>query len=239
MLLAYLKDYRASVKNGTVPTRVLVADRLIPKGTSGDVVATDRLFRPTSVVEDEVRDKALPDATALAGKVAARDIYPGEQLVAGDFAAKADPLRGRLEGKDRALAVSVDQAHGLVGSVRPGDKVDVLASFTGGGTAAGRGLLRTVAQDVLVLKAPSESGSDAAKSGDTSAVVLRLDDQEAARVAYAADNGKVWFALRPPVGARSSKPTTVTQQTLANRAVEVTATREGDRVTIRARETTR
>jgi len=65
-LLAYLSDYRSSVKSGTTPTSVLIADRLIPKGTSGDVVATDRLFRPTTLAEDEVRDNSLANAAALA-----------------------------------------------------------------------------------------------------------------------------------------------------------------------------
>jgi hypothetical protein len=36
-------------------------------------------------------------------------------------------------------------------------------------------------------------------------------------VAYAADNGKVWLVLRPPVGAKNSPPATVVAQTLGHR----------------------
>src|SRR4051794_5065172 len=105
-LAAYLKDYKSSVRAGTTPARVLIADRLIQKGTSGDVVATETLFRPTTIAADEVKARALPDAAALAGKVAARDIYPGEQLLASDFSAKADSIRGRLGGAGRAIGGS-------------------------------------------------------------------------------------------------------------------------------------
>jgi len=46
-------------------------------------------------------------------------------------------------------------------------------------------------------------------------VILRLGDAQAARLAYAADNGKIWFALRPPAGVQQGDPTTVTQQSVA------------------------
>lgn len=215
-LVAYLNNYKEDVRGGTLPTQVLVADRLIPKGTAGDVVATDRLFKPTTVSEDRAEATALPDASALAGKVATRDIFPGQQITATDFTTGGDQLRGRLTGNQRALAVPVDEAHGLIGSVRTGDRVDVLGSFTGG-NAAGRGVLRTIAQGVLVLKAPSDV--DENERGDQS-VILRLSDKQSARLAYAADNGKIWFALRPPVGGQESDPSTVTETSVVGPAGE-------------------
>jgi len=131
-LLMYLSSYKKDVRGGTLPTQVLIADRLIPKGTSGDAVAADRLFRPTTISEDAVKPLALTNAAALSGKAAAQDIFPGQQITSADFSATADPLRGRLTGTQRALAIPVDAAHGLIGSVRAGDHVDVLGSFTGG-----------------------------------------------------------------------------------------------------------
>lgn len=217
VLAVYLNNYKDGVRGGTLPTQVLIADRLIPKGTSGDVVATDRLFRPTTISEDDVEAQALTDASTLTGKAATHDIFPGQQITASDFSGSADPLRGRLSGTQRALAVPVDAAHGLVGSVRTGDHVDVFGSFSGGGGVAGRGVLRTIAQGILVLKAPT---GDAAASNKQQSVILRLSESQSARLAYAADNGKVWIALRPPTGGESSKPTTVTQGTLAGKQVD-------------------
>ena len=39
LLIAYLAQYRSSVKSSTAETPVLVAKNLIPKGTSGTVIA--------------------------------------------------------------------------------------------------------------------------------------------------------------------------------------------------------
>lgn len=217
VLAVYLNNYKDGVRGGTLPTQVLIADRLIPKGTSGDVVAADRLFRPTTISEDDVEAQALTDASTLAGKAATHDIFPGQQITAKDFSGSADPLRGRLTGTQRALAIPVDTAHGMIGSVRTGDRVDVFGSFTGG-AGAGRGVLRTIAQGVLVLKAPSGESSGAGNKQQS--VILRLTESQSARLAYSADNGKVWIALRPPTGGESSRPTTVTQGTLAGRQVD-------------------
>jgi Flp pilus assembly protein CpaB len=219
-LAAYLNNYKKDVRSGVVPTQVLIADRLIPKGTSGDVVAAGRFFRPSTVSESAAKALALTNAAALAGRTATHDIYPGQQLTSADFESGADPLRGRLTGTQRALAVPVDAAHGLIGSIRTGDNIDVFGSFTGG-ASGGRGVLRTIAQDILVLKAPSTSSSN--NNNNEQAVILRLTDAQSARLAYAADNGKIWFALRPPVGSESGKPATITDQSVAGpRATSLT-----------------
>jgi Flp pilus assembly protein CpaB len=216
-LAMYLSNYKKDVRGGTLPTQVLIADRLIPKGTSGDAVAADRLFRPTTISEDAVKPLALTNAAVLSGKAATHDIFPGQQITSADFSSDADPLRGRLTGTQRALAISVDAAHGLIGSIRTGDHVDVFGSFTGG-SSAGRGVLRTIAQGVLVLKAPGSKSSS--KPNDEGTVVLRLTDRESARMAYTADNGKVWFALRPPTSSESSAPPTVTENSVAGGRVK-------------------
>jgi len=212
-LAVYLNNYKNDVRGGTLPTQVLIADRLIPKGTSGDAVAADRLFRPTTISADAVEARALTDAAALTGKSATQDIFPGQQITAAHFQAGADSLRGRLSGTQRALAIPVGSAHGLIGSVRAGDHVDVFASFSGG--SAGRGVLRTIAQSVLVLNAPTAETGGSGGGNSQKAVIVRLTDAQSARMAYAADNGKIWFALRPPTGGESSRPTSVTQASVA------------------------
>lgn len=218
-LVAYLNSYKRDVRGGTLPAQVLVADRLIPRGTSGDAVATDRLFRPTTISADDAKPLALADAAALSGKVATRDIFPGQQITSADFTAGGDRLRGLLTGTQRALAIPVDEAHGLIGSIRTGDTVDVFASFTGqsAGSTQGRGVLRTVAQDILVLKAPTDAVKNNASQ---ESVILRLSDQQSARLAFATDNGKIWFALRPPAGGSQGRPSVVTDQSLADAKVQ-------------------
>lgn len=212
-LVVYLNHYKQDVRGGTLPAQVLIADRLIPKGTSGDAVAAERLFRPTTLSEADVKPLAISDAAALTGKVAVRDIYPGQQVTSADFRAGGDALRGRLSGTQRAIGVPLDEAHGLIGKVHEGDVVDVFATFNGSGS--GSGVLRTIAQDVLVLSAPKSASSSRAGSSADATAVVRMTDKQAARLAFAADNGKVWFALRPPAGGEQAGPSTVTQGTIS------------------------
>lgn len=210
VLAVYLNNYRNDVRSGVKPTQVLIADRVIPAGTSGAAIAADGVLRPTTIAEDDVKAGAVTDAAALSGKTATRDILPGQQVASGDFVAGADPLRGQLTGTQRAIAIPVGAAQGLVGNLRVGDRVDVFASFTGGSN--GSGVLRTIAQNVLILAAPAAS-----EGNDTGAALLRLTDTQAARFAFASDTSKIWFVLRPPTGSQSSKPITVNAQTVAPR----------------------
>jgi Flp pilus assembly protein CpaB len=215
LLLAFVSQYKKDVQAGTVQQPALVADRLIPKGTAGSVVVSDRLFQPASVQQETLKSGALASASMLEGKVATRDIYPGEQLTAEDFAGTADPLRSPLRGVQRAMDVPIDSAHGMVGELRAGDKVDVLAGFNAAGANSGRGRpeLRTLATDILVLKAPE--GVAKAQTGTvTEKLSVRLTANQAAQVAFAADNGKVWFVLRPPAGAKDATPSSVTLDAL-------------------------
>jgi Flp pilus assembly protein CpaB len=214
VLLAFITQYKDRVQGGTAERPALVANRLIPKGTSGANVISGGFFQPTSVQVDNLRSGALASSAALAGKVATHDIYPGEQLTAGDFAEGADPVRGQLTGVQRAVGVELDGSHGLLGVVRAGDKVDVLAGFNAASFVTGRGhpQLRTLVQDVLVLKAPEEGKP--VKENDRKVLVVRMTAEEATELAFAADHGGVWFVLRPPIGAKNSTPSSVTLEQL-------------------------
>ena len=209
VLVAFLSQYRDNVKGGTAPTMALVAGGMIPKGTAGDAVISDGLFKPTTVPTDELKEGTLTNTAALAGQVAVRDIYPGEQITAADFAGDGDPIRGKLTGDQRAVALPVDTAHGLIGTVRAGDRVDVYAAFnaSGGRNGAGRPVVRTLLQNVLILAVPA--GGEELDQGKLGDVMVRASDQQAAALAFAAENGKVWMALRAPAGATEQRPASV------------------------------
>ena len=210
VLLVFISQYKHDVQGGTVEQSALVANQLIPKGTSGSVVVSDSMSKATMIQQDNLQAGALSSAAGLAGKVATRDIYPGEQITAADFASNADPVRGKLTGDQRAIAVPMDSAHGLVGQVRAGDKVDVLASFNSGNspTSTSQPALRTLVQNVLVLAVPPASSNST--SSTIQNLTIRVTETQAAQIAFAADNGKVWFILRPPAGATDDQPSSVT-----------------------------
>jgi pilus assembly protein CpaB len=215
VLLAFASSYKHHVQVGNSERTALVADRLIPKGTSGDLVVSGNLFRQAQVRESSLLAGAVTDGSALAGRVATHDIYPGQQITAADFAANADPLRGQLKGDQRAISIPVDDSHGLVGEVRSGDHVDVLAGFSSvsASNGAGRPQLRTLVENVLVLKAPSSDSAN--KSGqNTASVTLRVAANDAAKLAFASDNGKVWIVMRPPTGGTNPAASAVNLDSL-------------------------
>ena len=89
LLIVYLDRYRARVGGRNAPTPVLVANRLIPAGTPGTLVASQTMYAPTTLPRKEVEVGAIADPQYLSGRAAAIDIFPGQQFTATDFA--ADP----------------------------------------------------------------------------------------------------------------------------------------------------
>jgi Flp pilus assembly protein CpaB len=215
VLVIFLQQYKSSVTSGVETQTVLRANQFIPKGTTGAIAISGPFLRPATLSSDQIDSGAVADASALQNKVATQNIYPGQQITAADFSANADPLRGQLSKNQRALAVPVDQAHGLIGDIRAGDQVDVFGGFNGNnGTGRGIPILRTLAQGVQVLKIDGSQGGGSASNStagtQNSSIVVRVTDQQASDIAFASDNGKVWFALRAPLGATQSLPSTVT-----------------------------
>ena len=201
ILLIALSQYKQSVSLANRQENVLVATGTIQKGTSGDLIAHQALYRPTSVLVKNLAVGALTNAAALQGQVAIQDILPGQQLTAADFAASTSGIVGQLTPGQRALSIALDAQHGLVGELEPGDHVDVYGDFnaaTGGSSPgnAGAPVIKLLIPNALVLKVPT-SGSGVGGGGSSGTVVLAVNDSQVGTLAFAAENGKVWLALRP------------------------------------------
>ena len=224
IFFAYLKRYRASVNEGAQPMTVLVAKGLVEKGMPGNVIGKEELFQPTEVPKNDVKEGAITDPDLLRGRTAIRDVYPGAQLTTADFTATTTTaLSMDLTADQRAIAVPVDAAHGLIGQVQAGDHVDVFAGFnvhriqadgTSDPNAAERPVLKLIVEDVLVLHAPDEGQAGVAAGQNATSVTLGLTDKEAADVAFSSENGKLWIALRPRTGAKPTSPDLVTLETI-------------------------
>lgn len=198
VLLLFMSNYRDSVESGATETKVLVADRFIEQGTSGDVIAEAGLFEPQTILEEDALDGALTDPSALAGHYVTEDVYRGQQLTTGALAGGSDPVAGKLEGVQRAISVPVDSARGNVEQIDPGSHVDVVASYSAQlGSGRAGSTVEVLARDVLILEVPDSSGSAPGQEEDK-AVVMRVDDVQATRIAHGADNGDIWLLVRPP-----------------------------------------
>jgi Flp pilus assembly protein CpaB len=208
LLVVYLSRYRASLKASDATTSVLVAKNFIQKGAPGNIIAKSHQFQVESVPTKSLREGAITDSSTLGGLVAAHDIYENQQLTTADFVAAAPgSLQTNLAGRDRAVAISIDTSHGMIGQIAPGDHVDVYVGLNQAGPGGSQSVLKQLAQNVLVLKTPAVGAGD----GN---VVLRAKGNLAAAFAFAADNGKLWLVLRPATGARPVRPGLMTVQRL-------------------------
>jgi Flp pilus assembly protein CpaB len=204
-LLVYLNQYRNSVNSGVQPISVLVAKSLIQKGTPGDVVGSTKLFQVASIPRDQVKDGTFVDPKTLSGKVAAVDIYPGQQLTAADFViGNQSALTQSLARDQRAVVIPLDSPAQVGGQIIRGDRVDVWVVLNAqAATGVSRPIVREVLQDMYVLTAGAGGG-----------VTLRATPKQAGLLIYASSNARIWLTLRPAVGSTATRPPVISANDL-------------------------
>jgi pilus assembly protein CpaB len=174
------------------------------------------MVKATQIVAKQVVGGALADTSALQGRVAVRDISPGEQLTAADFTTNGG-FPAQLAPAERAVTLSLDSEHGMLGVINTGDHVDVYAGVSEQAAAGQTSpILRLLIPNVAVLKAGSDTSTTgiATGSNSTSQVTLNVPDGEVGALAWAADNGKVWLVLRPANATATPAPSAVTVQSM-------------------------
>jgi Flp pilus assembly protein CpaB len=199
-LLVYLNQYRNSVNSGAQPVSVLVAKSLIQKGTPGNIVGTTALYELTKIPKKELKTGAFVDPATLTGRVAAVDIYPGQQLTAADFVpANAAALTQNLARDQRAVVVPLDSPAEVGGQIGAGDHVDVWVGLNAqAASGVARPLVREVLQDMYVMGATGGN------------VTIRATAREAGELIFASSNAKIWLVLRPALGSKTTKPPLIT-----------------------------
>jgi Flp pilus assembly protein CpaB len=204
VLIVYLQHYRSSVNASASATSVLVARDPIQKGTPGDVIATTSLFQVAQVPKDELRTGAITDPATLRGRVAIADVYQGQQLTAAEFAPVGiDAIGSRLTRDLRAIAVSIDATHSLNGQLTNGDHIDIFIGINRQNSTGSKPIVKLLMKDVTVLRAPLGG-----------VATLLATEKQAASLAWAVDNGKLWFVLRPAAGATTPNPGFITADEL-------------------------
>jgi Flp pilus assembly protein CpaB len=211
LIVAYVHKYRSSANAEGAPVRVLVAKQAISKGTSGTVIATTSLYSVTTIRQSQLLSGAFSDASSLANKVVAHDIYQGAQLTAADFAPATTSVAASLTKHQRVITIPFDSVHGDLANLQAGDHVDIYAIFSlvtvdTKGAPAAAGVAHTALR-MIMSNVPVES----LKGGN---INFKVSDVQATKLAFASDNGRLWLALRPAAGALTAKPSLVTVETL-------------------------
>jgi Flp pilus assembly protein CpaB len=207
LLIVYLDRYRARVGGASAPTPVLVANRTIEAGTPGSIVAGQKMYTATTLPKKEVLEGAIADPTFLQGRAAAVQILPGKQITALDFAASTTTtVDSQITGTERGISVNLDSVHGSLSQLKAGDDIDIYVGTTQTNPQTGveEAVVKLFRSNIRVLAVPTLEGGN---------LVLRLHTRDAARFAFANDNTRLWFVLRPAAGA---KPTPNTAATAGN-----------------------
>jgi len=182
----------------TVATEsVVVAAVDLPAGTTlrerqFDIVEWPRDYLPSGVVgaTNLVRDR-----------VTKRAISAGEPLLESallPIGAEAG-LHAMISRDRRAISVQVDAVIGVAGWVKPGSRVDVLATLRRVDWERPLPFTKVILQDVKVLAIDQELEKvDSGSAEVVSVVTLEVTPEEAQSLAYAANEGALQLALRNP-----------------------------------------
>jgi Flp pilus assembly protein CpaB len=201
----YVANYKRHVRQSESTVSVYVAKRDIPQGTSGADLVRHGWLTTQDVVQRTVVPGAISSPDQVRTLITRQDIYAGEQVSLRRFAGHAEQgVRVQLHGTLRAMSLPGSADALLVGTLRDGDHVDMVANLKCGDNCFAT---RVVARNVLVLKASAAPGTKVAGgSGDASSVLLAVNDnREEQKIWYAAQNAAGWsLALRPVTNAADS-----------------------------------
>ena len=205
VLVGYARDADSRAMAGMKTVQVLVVDQPVAAGTPGDQLSA--LVRTELLPVKAAADGRVEDLDDLRGQVATVDLQPGEQLLAGRFAAP-EHLRapGTVDVPQglQEISVLLEPQRAMGGRLAAGDTVGVFVSQV---LPDGTGQTHVVLHSVLVTQvqgAPAAPEPDAAEEDSAGAapaeslmVTLALTAQQAEPVVYAAEHGSLWLSLEP------------------------------------------
>jgi Flp pilus assembly protein CpaB len=219
----YVTNYKRHVQRGEDHVTVLVAKHDIPAGTAGSDVAGQ--LSATEVPRRSVVPGAISSPDEVKDKVASQQIFAGEQVTTNRFSSVAETgVQGQLRGTMRAFQVEGDGNQTLAGTLKDGDRIDVVATFNykwvdfhGGRSQASDTLTasRVVLRDIKVLKAPAGPAAGSKLTGAVDQkypVLLAVTDGQAQKLLFIVGNSSTsdsrvsaWsLELRPIVHAADS-----------------------------------
>jgi len=114
-----------------IPLVVLVAREFIRKGTVGLMILRNQMYAVASISCSQRLEGALDDARLLRGRIAIRDIFPGQQLVRLDF---SGVLKSSLTSPVRAGSYAR-----LTVRVTPPSRCTIRLTYNGGSEERGLG----------------------------------------------------------------------------------------------------
>jgi Flp pilus assembly protein CpaB len=189
VMRAYARRLDVSRPDGGPPVSVVAAAADIGRGA----VLTEAILEVVTIPSRFAPPGAMRDIARATGRIAATDVADGEVLTDLRLAGTGSgPTASLVPAGMRAVQVPVASAVG----VRPGDLVDVIATFGGGGAHT------EVAGEAIEVLAVDRAGGGASFGGVTTnggvGLVLLVTPTDAERLAFASAFATLSIAVRGP-----------------------------------------
>jgi pilus assembly protein CpaB len=188
---------RAASPIATAP--VVIAARDLAAGAAIEARLVDVSEWPVDYLPRGV----FADAESVADRIPHHTISAGEPIFENSLLPEGSGagLSAMIDDKHRAMSVEVDAVVGVAGFVRPGSRVDVLATLRDiPEKGRPRPYARTILQNVRVLAIDQQLGSvSEAEPRIASVVTLQVNPEEAQILAFGAANGDLKLSLRNPI----------------------------------------
>ena len=213
------------------------------------VVATVEILEMQTIDDTMVEYKEVPvsfvqpgvvtDPEDAINSIAATTILKGEQILRTKLLAPG-PITGlssQIAPNKRAVTISVDDVRGVAKLLRPGDRVDVLASLSSGESTNRKVEVKTIMQDIVILATGVNITNNIPRSpelengnligfrnlnGDTSfrTVTLEVSPKQAQDLVFlqVASPGGIYLILRNGIDRQNSRPPTSDMNSLLGRA---------------------
>jgi len=178
------------------------------------VLASENIRVRTKITEGMLREEKWPlenipetaytEMEELYNKITSENIYAGVPLLPEQFKAETEmgDLAYQLKAEERAVTVGVTEIKAVGGNVKPGDHVDILATFKDN-SEVGAPTTITVLRDVKVVAVGKDIGAQEGEAGATATpvpktITLALSPQEAEIMTLVDENGNIRLSLRNP-----------------------------------------
>jgi Flp pilus assembly protein CpaB len=196
----YVTNYKRSVQHGEENVPVYVATHDIALGTSGADVAQGGGLRVEQVPRRSVVPGAISQPDQIADKIAVEPVYAGEQVSTQRFrSVQEQGIQAQLKGNLRALEVPGSATQLLNGTLKDGDRVDVVGTWLMPEHSQNH-VSRVVLRNLLVLKAPETNTVSSKLSSNPNegfTVMLALTDSQATKFWWTVQNAEWSLQLRP------------------------------------------
>jgi pilus assembly protein CpaB len=192
LLYRWAADLKKNAKENWKPV-VTALEEIKPR-----VKITREMLQVTAMPQELIAKDALTNIEAVEGRVALKPINAQEQIRSGDLVRGKDvpgPSYAIPPGM-RAITIEAGGVNSVGEAVRPGDHVDILASYLD--SRLQQESTKLILQDILVLWIDKGEMDPSGKAGASTSITLAVKPEQTELVTAASRGNALRVVLRPP-----------------------------------------